>query len=93
MGNVFDTEAVNPGFVTGRMMDEKHLTNWRILFVEFAFQLGTFLLNVRSTGMQQQHMKELSAILDQCLKMSRIPDQERKIVIRFRGRGIPGESG
>ncbi len=43
--------------------------------------------------MQQQHLKELTAILDQCLKMSRIPDQEGKIVIRFRGRGIPGESG
>ena len=75
------------------MLDEKLLTNWRIQFVEFTFQLGSFLLNVRSTGMQQQHLKELTATLDQCLKMSRIPDQEGRIVIRFRGRGIPGESG
>ena len=93
MGNVFDPQSSGFGSGTGRMMDEKHLTNWRILFVEFAFHLGSFLLNVRSTGMQQQHLKELTAILDQCLKMSRIPDQEGKIVIRFRGRGIPGESG
>jgi hypothetical protein len=93
MGNVFDSQSSGSGSGAGRMMDEKHLTNWRILFVEFAFHLGSFLLNVRSTGMQQQHLKELTAILDQCLKMSRIPDQEGKIVIRFRGRGIPGESG
>jgi hypothetical protein len=46
------------------MMDEKLLTAWRILFVEFAFQLGSFLLNVRSTGMQPQHMKELTAVFD-----------------------------
>ncbi|MHC4104282.1 MAG: hypothetical protein ACYSR9_05030, partial [Planctomycetota bacterium] len=89
MENVFDSQSSGSGWA----MDEKLLTNWRILFVEFAFQLGSFLLNVRSTGMQQQHLKELSAILDQCVKMSRIPDQEGKIVIRFRGRGIPGESG
>jgi hypothetical protein len=87
MGNVLSSSG------TGRMMDDKLLTNWRIQFVEFAFQLGSFLLNVRTTGMQQQHMKELTTVLDQCLKMSRIPDQEGKIVIRFRGRGIPGESG
>jgi hypothetical protein len=93
MGNVFDSKSSVSGSGTGRVMDEKHLTKWRILFVEFAFHLGSFLLNVRSTGMQQQHMKELTAILDQCLKMSRIPDQEGKIIIRFRGRGIPGESG
>jgi len=93
MGNVFDTKASDAGYGAGRMMDEKLLTNWRIHLVEFAFQLGSFLLNVRSTGMQQQHLKELTAILDQCMKMARIPDQEGKIVIRFRGRGIPGESG
>jgi hypothetical protein len=91
MGNVFESQSSGGG--SGRLMDEKLLTNWRIVFVEFAFQLGSFLLNVRGTGMHQQHMKELTAILDQCLKMSRIPDQEGKIVIRFRGRGVPGEAG
>ena len=91
MGNVFDSQSSASSSRTG-MMDEKLLTNWRIQFVEFAFQLASFLLNVKGTGMQQ-HMKEMTAILDQCLKMSRIPDQEGKIVIRFRGRGIPGESG
>ena len=93
MGNVFDSQSSGSGPGTGGMMDEKLLTNWRIQFVEFVFQLGSFLPNVRGTGMQQQHLKELTAILDLCLKMSRIPDQEGKIVIRFRGRGIPGESG
>jgi hypothetical protein len=93
MGNVFDSQSSSSGVGTGGMMDEKLLTNWRIQFVEFAFQLGSFLPNVRGTGMQQQHLKELTAILDQCMKMSRIPDQEGKIVIRYRGRGIPGESG
>jgi hypothetical protein len=91
MANVFDSDS--SGLGTGGMMDEKLLTNLRILFVEFAFQLGSFLLNVRATGMQQQHMKDLTAILDQCLKLSRIPNQEGKIVIRFRGRGMAGESG
>ena len=71
MGNVFDSQSSSSGAGTGRIMDEKLLTNWRTQFVEFAFQLATFLLNVRSTGMQQQHMKELTAILDQCLKISR----------------------
>jgi hypothetical protein len=93
MGNVFDSQSSGLNSRSGGLIDEKLLTNWRIQFVEFAFQLASFLLNVRSTGMQQQHMKELTAILDQSLKMSRIPDQEGKIVIRFRGRGIPGESG
>ena len=93
MGNVFDPKASNAGYGSGRMMDEKLLINWRIHFVELAFQLGSFLLNVRSTGMQQQHLKELTSVLDQCIKMARIPEQEGKIVIRFRGRGIPGESG
>lgn len=93
MGNVFDSQSAASGQRTGGMIDEKLLTSWRILFVEFAFQLASFLLNTRGTGMQQQHMKELTAVLDQCLKMSRIPDQEGTVVIRFRGRGIPGESG
>jgi len=93
MGNVFDSQSSSSGAGTGRIMDEKLLTNWRIQFVEFAFQLGSFLLNVRGTGMQQQQMKELTAVLDQCLKMSRIPDQEGKVVMRFRGRRVPGKSG
>ena len=93
MGNVFDSQSSGSNSRSPVLIDEKLLTNWRIQFVEFAFQLASFLHNVRSTGMQQQHMKELTAILDQSLKMSRIPDQEGKIVIRFRGRGIPGESG
>jgi len=93
MGNILETASSGPGPRSGGMIDEKLLTSWRILFVEFSFQLASFLLNARGTGMQQQHMKELTAILDQCLKMSRIPEQEGKVVIRFRGRGIPGESG
>ncbi len=88
-----DSQSSGSGSRSSRMMDEKLLTNWRTQFVEFAFQLASFLLNVRSTGMQPQHMKEMTSILDQCLKLSRIPDQEGKIVIRFRGRGLPGESG
>ena len=31
MGNVFDSQSSGSGSGTGRMMDEKHLTNWRIL--------------------------------------------------------------
>ena len=40
MGNVFDTQAPGGGKGTIRMMDEKHLVTWRILFVEFAFHLN-----------------------------------------------------
>jgi len=93
MENISDTSTSSAGYGVCRIIDEKLLTNWRIYFVEFVFQLASFLLNVRSTGMQQQHLKELIAVLDECMKMARIPDQEGKIVIRFRGRGIPGESG
>ena len=93
MKNVFDMEATVFQQRTAEGLDEKLLGNWRISFVEFAFQLGNFLFNARSTGVQPEHMKELNAILDQCLKMSRIPGQEGKIVLRFRGRGLPGESG
>jgi hypothetical protein len=53
MASVFNSQT--EGLGGSGMMDEKLLTNLRVLFVEFAFQLGSFLLNVRATGMQQQH--------------------------------------
>lgn len=78
--------------LAGRTVDEKILINWRIQLVEFAFQLSNYLTSVRVSGLLSKHKKELTAVLDLCLKLSRIPDQDGKVIIRYRGRGIPGES-
>jgi hypothetical protein len=93
MGNELDSNAKVLGPRKGIILDEKLLTNWRVQFVEFAFLLASFLTNTRGGGFLPEHKKELTAVLKQCLKLSEIPDQEGKVVIRFRGRGIPGESG
>ncbi len=93
MGTDLDTNPSLPRPRAGIVLDEKLLTNWRIQFVEFTFHLAGLLFNTRGAGVLPEHKKEITAVLDQCLKLSKIPDQEGKIIIRFRGRGIPGESG
>jgi hypothetical protein len=93
MGTDLDLNPSLPRPRAGIVLDEKLLMNWRIQFVEFAFHLSNFLINTRGSGVLPEHKKEITAVFDQCLKLSKIPDQEGKIVIRFRGRGIPGESG
>jgi len=93
MGNDLDLNPSKVKVRTGIVLDEKLLMNWRIQFVEFSFHLANLLLNTRGSGVLPEHKKEVNAVLDQSLKLSKIPDQEGKIVIRFRGRGIPGESG
>jgi len=71
--------------------DKRLMIGWRILLVEFAYQLSKFLDDSRRSGQVPKHKQKIESLLETCVKLADIPDEHKEILIRFRGRGIPGE--
>jgi len=94
--NMSAEESVPAGSLTELIdavgADKKRmLLHQRILLVEYIFLIAKFFANARITGIQPRHKRDIDSIMEMCEKLSAITNKDKKIFIRFRGRGIPGE--
>ena len=77
------------GFVESMIEEEKRVDDWRIILVEFAFLFAGCLNSVRLSGLTSKHEEDIDSMLAVLKKLSEMPSQDGKILIRFRGTALP----
>lgn len=81
------------GLIGSLMEQEKQLDQWRCSLIELGILLGSFLMKSQKSGQIPESMTEIKAIVKNMNAISRkIPDNDGRVAIRFRGRCEPGES-
>ena len=69
--------------------EEKRRDAWRLLLVDYAHELTTFIEVARSGSEAKTH-GSINRIMENFRKLSTMPEHGERILLRYQGRVIPG---